>query len=499
MLYHCHDTAYCERNDNIINKNNMPKPQLHPESPKIPHKGSQKIPSILNNQLGFQRLYLEYYSFLYDLDAKQITLVYRQGLNQNLKASHFNSEVLHYIKNEIYKAALGIERQKDNCKSRKQAHHYQQATSEESSSYLQSALLKYLNSSDQPENRQEQDSANAALAELLDEHHAYLEKNSEDIFAQFNLAWIHFHLQEDYEHAKEHLTEVINKSLLNDSPITQMALRYLAMCDYLLDNHAEATASLQRAASLDQTNNLYLLYEIAQQLIHTDKKDAAISHLKALIKHSPLFFVHIQSDPFFTDIPEVDALLTRFHTAKLEEIKEITYKKWLDSETMKQALPQEFDHQALFNSTFEEHRTLLTHQPYPLLCKTEKISDKLLRNLLIKTKTELNAINQQLTQSMKLEQTRWKVINLIGVALVYIAVLLTLASIFLFIGGDLLGLTSEEQTIDWGKLVPKIFATVLGTGIIGILLLRLNPPKLKQLAKKKDMLDKANQADGAMH
>lgn len=464
----------------------MPKPQTTPQT-KSTHTSTERGSQGLIDRYGFQRLYLEYSAFLYDLDAKEITHMYRHGLASNLKQSHFNPEVLHYIKNEIYKCALTLERQKDSCKSRLQA--YQQETVTSGTSYydLHKALLEYLRENEKGEENKKDKQAEA-LKTLVKRHEKYLKAYNEDIFTQFNLAWILFHLEEDFSGAKAHLTEVVDKSLINDNPVTQMALRYLAMCDYLCGDSKEAIASLQRAASLDQTNNLYLLYEIAQQLVHTDQKDSALSHLKALIKSSPLFFVHIQSDPFFTDIPEIDALLARFHTAKLEEIREITYKKWLASEPMQQALPQEFNQQKLFNTTYEEHRTLLTHQPYPLLCKTEKISEKLLRNLTLKTKAELKRINTELTQHMKSEQTRWKIINLAGVALVYIAVLLTLASIFLFIGGDLLGLTNK---LDWSEIVPKIFAAVLGTGILGIALLRFNPPKLKQLAKKKSIVDRA--------
>ncbi len=456
------------------------------------------------NQCGFQRLYLEYYAFLYDLDATAITKVYQQGLGYNLKTAHFNLDVLRYVKNEIVQVSQSIEKQKDNCKSRLQAYLYEpplltapesahqqhsvkgKITRNQHLSHMQECLVTYLDTTPHA----------AALAELIKDHDTYLESHDSDIFARFNLAWIYFHLEENYTRAKEHLTQVIDKSLLNDNPLTQMALRYLAMSDYLLDDRTAAITSLQRAASLDQTNNLHFLYEIAQQLVQQEngensKKEAAISHLKALIKHSPLYFVHIQSDPFFANNPEVDALLSRFHTAKLEEIKETTYRKWLASDIMQQVLPQEFNQQSLFNTSYEEHLTLLTYQPYPLLCKTDKISDKFLRNLQIKTRNKLTALNQQLTQSMHAEQTRWKVINLIGVGLIYIAVLLTLASIFLFIGGDLIGLTSAEESIDWGSLVPKLFASVLGTGITGILLLQFDPPRLKQLAKKKNMLNRA--------
>ncbi|MEE9351852.1 MAG: hypothetical protein V3U78_06295 [Thiotrichaceae bacterium] len=434
------------------------------------------------NQNGFQHLYLEYFTYLQDLEITDISYLYHQGLKYNLKHSHFNVEVLRYVKTDIRMHAQQIRNQVDNCKSTLHKHLTKEATD------LQSALCDYLK---QQKHSNDQEGENTPLNDLEWKFLNQLDTQPNDVLTEFNLAWIYFHLFEDYQAANTYLNQVIDRCILEDSPLAQIALRYLGMTYYLMGDSTNATKALQRSASLDQTNNLYYLYEIAQQLIQTDNKDAAISHIKALIKHSPLYYIHIQSDPFFADIPEVDALLSRFHAAKLEAIKETTYKKWKGSKIMQQEFPAEFDHHKLFNSTYDEHLTLLAHQPYPLLCRTETISDKFLSNLQSKTQSKLNIINKQFIQHIHAEQKKWKMVNLAGVSLVYVAVLLTLASIFLFIGGDLLGLTSNGQSINWGHLVPRIFASVLGTGLIGILLLQFNSPKLKQLAKKKNMLVEA--------
>ncbi len=433
------------------------------------------------NQNGFQHLYLEYYTLLKDLDVEQILSLYQQGLKFNLKHSHFNSEVLRYVQKDLNKHATQIKTQTDRYKDTL----YKKQTPD--AKHLQQELCNYLNNS--TDTHVERAVKNNEVLDNLEwKFINQLDENPDDLQTEFNLAWIYFHLFEDYQAANTHFNRVVDNCILDDSSLAQLALRYLSMTYHFMGETTSAAATLQRSASLDQTNNLYYLYEIAQQLAHKDNKDDAISHLKALIKHSPLYYIHIQSDPFFAGIPEVDKLLTRFHSAKLEAIKEITYTKWKNSELMQQELPKEFDYQELFNSTYDEHLTLLAHQPYPLLCRTKTISEKFLANLQSRTKTKLNIINKEFTQHMMHEQKKWKIVNLVGVGLVYIAVLLTLASIFLFIGGDLLGLNSNEKSVDWGHLVPRIFASVLFTGVIGILLLQFNPPKLKQLAKKKSLL-----------
>ncbi len=449
------------------------------ESNTYKNNPNENSVTLFLNQHGFQHLYLEYFTYLQDLEVTDITELYHQGLKHNLKHSHYNVEVLRYVKADIKKHAQQIRDQVDNCKGSLHKHITKEATD------LQSALCDYIN---QQHHSIDQEGENELLNDLEWKFLNQLDTQPNDLLTEFNLAWIYFHLFEDYQAANTYLSQVINRCILDDSPLAQIALRYLGMTYYLMGDSANATKALQRSASLDQTNNLYYLYEIAQQLIQTDNKDAAISHIKALIKHSPLYYIHIQSDPFFADIPEVDALLARFHAAKLEAIKETTYKKWKDSKLMQQQLPNEFDHHQLFNSTYDEHLTLLAHQSYPLLCRTESISDKFLINLQTKTQTKLNTINKQFVQHIHAEQRKWKMVNLVGVSLVYIAALLTLASIFLFIGGDLLGLTSNGNPINWGHLVPRIFASVLATGLVGILLLQFNSPKLKQLAKKKSML-----------
>ena len=444
-------------------------------------------------QSGFQLLYLEYYTLLRDLDVTQILQRYQQGLKHNLKQSHFNSEVLRYVQKDLNKQATTIKIQTDKYKNifQKRQINNTEELQQELCNYLDANSKTGGNQEENREGNQETSKAvnkNDALDNLEWQFINQLDINPEDLQTEFNLAWIYFHLFKDYQASNTHFSRVVDRCILDDSPLVQLALRYLSMTHHLMGDTTKAVAALQRSASLDQTNNLYYLYEIAQQLILTANKDAAISHIKALIKHSPLYYIHIQSDPFFADSPEVDKLLTRFHSAKLEAIKETTYKKWKNSHQMQQKLPDEFNPQEVFETTYNEHLTLLSHQPYPLLCRNETISEKFLANLQSKTKAKLHTINEQFVQHMQHEQKKWKIVNLAGVGLIYIAVLLTLASIFLFIGGDFLGLNSNDKPINWGHLVPRIFASVLCTGVIGILLLQFNPPKLKQLAKKKNML-----------
>ena len=447
------------------------------------------------NQSGFQRLYLEYYTHLCDLEVEHISQVYYQGLKFNLKQAHFNSDLLRYVKADISRQAKHIKSQFQIAKALPEKYLTSDALN------LQDKLCSYLKEltgksypSDQDIVTQEYPSAakDTSLNNLERAFIDQLTKNPDDLLTSFNLAWIYFHLLENFQMANTHLAKIVDRLLLDDSLLGSLALRYLGMTYHFLGETASALSTLQRAASLETGNNqLYYLYEIAQQLIRTDNQDAAISHLKALIKQSPLYYIQLQSDPFFSNIPKVDDLLARFHAAKLEAIKETTYQKWSQTKLMQHTLPDEFDHLQLFNATYEEHLTLLAHQPYPLLCRTEKISNKLIANLERKTKITLDSINTQCNQHIQREQKKWKIINLVGVSLVYIAVLLTLASIFLFIGGDLLGLTSNDQPTNWGQLIPRLFASVLGTGIVGIILLQFNPPKLKQLAKKKSMLIEA--------
>jgi len=442
------------------------------------------------NLKGFQRLYLEYYAFIKDLEVEQITSLYHQGLKTNLENSNFNSEILRYVKKDIDQQAKHI---KENTNQYRDALHKNitpeaMDLKEALSNHLHTHHQSYYQNSDRKDEHSDQTkSLNELEKKFLDQ----LESNPDDLLSHFNLAWVYFHLFEDHYAAQVQFRYVVDHSITDDNPLTQIAMRYLSLNYFFLGDTVSATSTLQRAASLDQSNDLHYLYEMAQQTIHENNNDSSISRMKALIKRSTLYYIHIQSDPFFAGIEKVDKLLARFHSAKLEAIKETTYSKWKKSKLMQQTLPEEFDPQDVFNSTYGEHLTLLTHQPYPLLCKTEMISEKLFTKLQRKTHLTLGNMNNEFMQRIQSEQKKWKFVNLTGVGLVYFAVLLTLASIFLFIGGDLLGLTANNGAIDWGHLVPRIFASVLGMGVIGIGLLQYNPPTLKRLAKKKNMLVEA--------
>ncbi len=433
---------------------------------------------------GFQSLYLEYYAYLQDFNANQISALYLQGLKHNLLASNFNPEVLRYIQQEIMDFAKAIEDRALTYKQILQQHTTHKATD------IQKDLIQLLNQEIQ-EGGKDQKSTAQQLLDLRQKALEHLHTHPEDMLTEFNLAWMNFHLFEDYPAAKSHFAKAVELSLLDDTSFTQLALRYQTMTYHFLNEKNNAISAILRAASLDQTNDPHYLYEISQQLVRSGNKETALTHLKSLIKKTPLYYIHAQSDHFFSETPEVDQLLARFHTAKLEAIKETTYKKWTASPIMQQTLPPEFDRQALFNTNYDEHLPLLVHQPYTTLCNKEHISNRILKTLLNKTKVKLKSMNEQFTQHIQIEQQKWKFINLLGVGLVYIAVLLTLASFFLFIGGDLLGLTAKTGGIDWKHLIPKIFSAVLGTGILGIVLLQFNPPKLRQLAKKRSLLSSA--------
>ncbi len=455
------------------------------------------------NKKGFQRLYLEYFAFLQDLNVEHITKLYHHGMKHNLEKANFNSDTLRYVKNEISKH---VEQIKNNATKYKEG---SQKNITDESLYLRQALCDYINyhypthiehnvedkNVDSKESSGNSGIANLStlltLEQLEQKLKLHVEANPTDLLSQLNLAWLYFHLVEDYEAASVHFTHAFDSSMLDDSPLGPLTLRYISMSYSLLGNTTKAVSSLQRATSLDLTNDYHHLYEMAQQTIKDHNNDGAISRLKALIKKSVLYYLHIQSDPFFTSIPEVDTLLSRFHSARLEAIKEATYNKWKQSKPMQQKLPDEFNPQEVFSSTYDEHLTLLAHQPYPVLCRTEMISNKLFTKLEGKAQITLDKMNKQFSQNIQSEQKKWKFINLAGVGLIYLAVLLTLASIFLFIGGDLLGLTARTGDINWGHLVPRIFASVLGMGVIGIGLLLYNSPKLKRLAKKKSMLVEA--------
>lgn len=434
---------------------------------------------------GFQSLYLEYYAYLQNFEADEISALYRQGLKHNLVSSNFNPEVLRYIKKEVMEFAKAI---KDRALTYKQA--LQQSTTH-AASEIQKDLIRLLNQEIQESGKdQYQKSTAQQLINLRQKALDHLQIHPEDMLTEFNLAWMSFHLFEDYQAANTHFAKAVELSLLDDTSFTQLALRYQTMTYHFLNEKNNAISTILRASSLDQANDPYYLYEISQQLVRSGNKEAALTHLKSLIKKTPLYYIHAQSDHFFAETPEVDQLLARFHAAKLEAIKETTYKKWAASPIMQQTLPPEFDRQKLFNTNYDEHLPLLAHQPYPTLCNKEQISNRILKTLLNKTQVKLNSINEQFTHHIQVEQKKWKCINLLGVGLVYIAALLTLASIFLFIGSDLLGLTAKAGGIDWEHLIPRIFTAVLGTGILGVVLLQFDPPKLKKLAKKRSLLSK---------
>lgn len=436
-------------------------------------------------QHGFHPLYLSYYAVFRELNEDEIIKLLNNGFAHNLKEANYNRESLRFLQPQISELAHEIFDQKTTLNAAFESYHQALDASNKKTSIQQTIgfdglLGDWLNS-----DRDADD-----LMAIKTSGEELLETYPDNFWVQFELAWVNFHLLNDPKKAAEIFTNVADQAIQEDSPLAAVAMRYLAMTYYILGDQHSALVTIQGAISLDTSDTDQSQYELARYHAVSDDYDDSIKILKTLIKKSPLFYTQTQADPLYTDIEEVNGLLERFHTAKLEELKEECRENWIDKSLLQEPLPDGFDITTLFNEVYDKSEPLLTHQPYPLLHKKENISNKIQKNI----RNNARSCAQGLSLSNELEMTqiikKWKTLRKLGARLIYIAAIMALATIFLFIGSEVFDLREHFRLghLSWKELVPFMIGSVVITGGIGIYLMQFRTPKTKALIDRKAAL-----------
>lgn len=439
---------------------------------------------ILNTQrYGFQHVYLEYYAFVRDLNEQQIYQLLHDGLVSNLNTAKFNSEALQTLKPEIISVSKDIFIQKQQLEK-----DIEQFYSTHSVGIKQDINALHLHNLLKEDLKKEQVTHLDTLKEKLTQQ---LEEEFSNPWLEFDLAWIYFHIYNDMQKAEHHFTRAAESIVLKEGVLTTISLRYLAYTKLMLNKQSEALSVMESVTSQYSTTKPQQLFE-SVQLDKSFEPHKQIKILKRAIEESPLYYIQLQSDALLGKHPSIQTLLSAFHAAKLTQIQEIAQYKWKNSSIYRhERLPSDFDKQAFFNDTFQQFKILLIHQSYPLLCKTEVISEKILISLSAKARNELSIAKTKYTKKIIHINSKWKFINLLGAGLIYIAAIISLASIFLFLTSFLLGITIPLPIAEWRYFLPIFFGSIIAVGLLGILLIQFTPTASKILSQKKEAITDA--------
>lgn len=433
-------------------------------------------------QHGFHPFYLSYYAVFRGLNEDEIIKFLNQGFSHNLKKANYNRESLRFLQPQIKKLANEVFDQKVTLNTAFKSYHQALNASKKMATTQQAISCHELLGDWFNSDRDADD-----LMAIKASGEELLETYPDNFWIKFELAWIDFHLLNNPKDAAEKFTDVADKAIQEDSPLAELALRYLALTHYILGDQHSALVTIQGAISLDTSDNDQYQYELARYHAASDDYDDSLKILKTLIKKSPLFYTQTQADPLYVGIKEVDGLLERFHTAKLEELKEECKENWIDKSLLQKPLPEGFDATALFNEVYEKSEPLLTHQPYPLLRKKENIANKIQKNI----RNNARSCAQRLSLSNDLEMAKiikkWKNLRKLGARLIYIAAIMALATVFLFIGSEVFDLREQFSlgNLSWKELVPFMLGGIVITGGIGIYLMQFRTPKTKALIDRK--------------
>ena len=435
---------------------------------------SNKI--LYSQHYGFQHVYLEYYAFIQDLNEQQVSLLLHNGLVSNLNAAKFNSETLQTLSTEITDISKNIIAQKQEFKKGfSQFHSSPAIKSTHNAIRLHGLLQESLNT--------KQITTNIEI--LKEELIHQLKETHNNYWIEFDLAWMYFHIYNDMPKAEHHFTQAADNCILDESVLAAISLRYLGYTKLMLNKPSEALSVMASVTAQYPIDTPQQLFESVQFSSHFEPHKQ-IKALKKAIEKSALYYCQLQSDALLGKHPSIQALLSAFHAAKLTQIQEVAQYKWKNSAIYQHKnLPLEFDKQGLFNDTFRQFKILLIHQPYPLLCKTEGISEKILASLSLRANKELDMAKTNYVKKIIHINKKWNFINRIGANLVYTATLFSLASIFLFITSSLFGIAIPMPTTGWKNLLSFFFSSIIVAGLLGILLVQFTPSASKKLSRKK--------------
>lgn len=436
-------------------------------------------------QHGFQPLYLGYYAVFRGLNEDEIIKLLNQGMAHNLNRASYNRESLRFLQQQISKLAHEVFDQKIRLNTAFKSYHQALNASQKMATTQQAISFHELLSDWVSSDRDADD-----LLAIKTAGEEALSHFPDNFWVDFELGWINFHVLNTPKAAIENFTNAADKAIQEDSPLAVTAMRYLALTHFILGDHHSALVTIQGAISLDTSDNDQSQYELARFHAASDDYADSINILKKLIKKSPLFYTQIQADPLYIGVPEIDNLLERFHTAKLEELKAECRENWIDKRLLEKPLPDGFNPSELFNEVYDKSEPLLSHQPYALLRKKENIAHKIQNNIRKHARQQA----QRLSISNELEMAKivkqWKNLRKLGTSLIYLATVIALATGFLFVSTEVFNFREQFNLseINWPRLLPFVLTGIVITGGIGVYLRQFRSLKTKPLVQRKAAL-----------
>jgi tetratricopeptide (TPR) repeat protein len=426
----------------------------------------------------FHRIDLEYYSLIKDLKLEQVFRLLSEGFRHNLELANFNPDSVKHIHSLLKKEATAIIQQKDMLNQYFEENNNSLNTKQQVGEDTHEALIKYL-STPKPRNHRR-------LQQIKELFQKAIASDPENYLALFDFGWLYFHLQGNLDKAHQYFSDAVNQCLIQNSPFKTLAMRYLAETAYRQGKSDTALKTMYEVTT--NINDSQCHYDYARYLLAANKKTETMVYLSRAIMSSPARYLEAQSDPCFETSPSIAKLLTSLHTKKLSHISMKVAQEWENNPLSKLNLQDEFDTQQIYQTMMQQHEDVLKHQPYPLLCKEDAIIKKASENLTNTVLKKLQKLNDSYTNEIHIKRIKWRIINSIGITFLYFSVILTFASILLFVGHDMIGLAvdSNEILIDWSNLTGKIIGGIFLSALIGYALIQIESPGSKALLKKKE-------------
>ncbi|HHL19303.1 MAG TPA: hypothetical protein ENJ33_06170 [Thiothrix sp.] len=435
---------------------------------------------------GFQRLYLESHAYLLGFNQQQTNNALQQVLCYKLTQEKLNSGSLKSLKIELLKTTSTIV---DKSRELEQARsEYYKAYKHDPHSNLDQEAVSLHNSL---QNALKDDSSKQ-INDIKVKLHRQIKANPSNFWIVFDMAWVYFHVDQDMQKAEQELIQAADYALQEKSPLINLILRYLAYTQLILGKNKEALESIQAAIKFSPTEQEcpQSIFESIQFNCLIDASYKQQIMLQKLIRRNPLYYIYTQIDELLHPYKNIQSLLLRFHIEKLEQIKKCAYKQWQASHFYQAELPEEFDKEAFFNNDFQSYQALLSHQTYPVLCNVEKISKKIIKQLNTIANKQLTMSQTRYVKKIIETQKQWKKVNQFGGILLYTAIIISLASILLWVTA-IITEAPIFADINWKTLLPKLVITVSLSSVIGLMLMRSTPPMNRKHFKQKQLLTNA--------
>ncbi len=435
---------------------------------------------------GFQRLYLESYAYLLGFNQQQTNSTLQQALCYKLTQKKLNTDTLKSLEIKLLESTSIIatksrELEQARAEYYKAYRHDPHSSQDQEAVSLHNALQDALKSD-----------SSKQINDLKSKLHRQTKDNPSNFWIAFDVAWLYFHIEQDMQKAEQQLIQAADYALQEKSPLTNFILRYLAYAQLILGKNKKALESMQTVIKSSPTEQEHPqpIFESIQFncLVEASYKQQIM--LQKLIRHNPLYYIYTQTDELLHSYKNIQSLLLRFHIEKLEQIKKCTYKQWQTNHFYQAELPEEFNKEALFNDNFQSYQTLLSHQTYPVLCNVENISKKIIKQLDTIANKQLTMTQTRYIKKIIETQKQWKKINQFGGILLYAAVIISLASILLWVAATVTE-APIFANIDWKVLFPKLIIAVSLSTVIGLLLMRSTPPMNRKRFKQKQLLTNA--------